>query len=279
MNKIGNIEKQNTLKYYFDEIERSDLLSFKEEVELGKKIEKGDQFAFNKMVKSNLRLVIKIAKKYVTSQLELSDLIQEGNIGLIQATKKFNYRKNVKFSTYASLWIKQSIYRAIINKERKIRLPIKKEYKLRKINVTANLMFQELERMPTIKELSKKTGYKEIDIINLVKFTNNFISMDSDINEEGRSLIDKINDVTYSPETILNKKFLKKETEGVLERLKETEKEILKLRFALNTDKKETLKSIAKNLGICTETARQIEIKAMKKIKTDFSYLKDYLYY
>ena len=139
-------------------------------------------------------------------------------------------------------------------------------------------MFQELKRMPTTKELSDKLGYEEVDILNLKNLTENFISMDADVNEEGCFLANTINDDSYSPEVLLDKEDLRKVTEEVLERLKQKEKEILKQRFALDTNKKETLKSIAKNLGISPETVRQIEIKAMKKIKDNFSYLKDYLY-
>jgi len=196
----------------------------------------------------------------------------------MKAAEKFDYKRNVRFSTYASWWIKQSIIRSISNKRRVIRLPHRKEEKLRRINITINQMFQELKRMPTTKELSDKLGYEEVDILNLKNLTENFISMDADVNEEGCFLANTINDDSYSPEVLLDKEDLRKVTEEVLERLKQKEKEILKQRFALDTNKKETLKSIAKNLGISPETVRQIEIKAMKKIKDNFSYLKDYLY-
>ncbi|HPO50629.1 MAG TPA: sigma-70 family RNA polymerase sigma factor, partial [Spirochaetota bacterium] len=255
-----------------------DLLSFEDEVELAKKIEKNDKTSLNKMIKSNLRLVIKIAKRYITPEWELSDLIQEGNIGLIKAVEKFDYRRNVRFSTYASWWIKQSILRSISNKRRLIRLPHRKEERLRKINVAINVMFQELKRMPTICELSERLGFSQLDIVNLRNLSENMISIDADSGDNGCSIVNLLDDENYSPCSMLDKEEVKKVTEEVLDKLKEKEKEILKQRFALDNNRKETLKSIARNLGISPETVRQIEIRAKKKIKSNFPYLRDYLY-
>lgn len=271
--------RDNNLKFYFDQIKVGNLLTSEEEVELSKRIQNGDSLALDKMIRSNLRLVVKIAKRYMTPEWQLCDLIQEGNIGLMKAAEKFDYRKNVRFSTYASWWIKQAIIRSISNKRRIIRLPHRKEEKLRKINKTISELTQELNRNPSVEEISDKIGYKEIDIINLKNVTENFVSIDSEINEDGFVFLNFLNDEKYCPERILNLDNLKKLTEEILENLKMKEKEILKQRFAFNDRKKETLKSIAKNLGISPETVRQIEIKAIKKIKENYPYLKEYLIY
>ncbi|MBP7553146.1 MAG: RNA polymerase sigma factor RpoD/SigA [Spirochaetes bacterium] len=271
--------RDNNLKFYFDQIKVGNLLTSEEEVELSKRIQNGDSLALDKMIRSNLRLVVKIAKRYMTPEWQLCDLIQEGNIGLMKAAEKFDYRKNVRFSTYASWWIKQAIIRSISNKRRIIRLPHRKEEKLRKINKTISELTQELNRNPSVEEISDKIGYKEIDIINLKNVTENFVSIDSEINEDGFVFLNFLNDEKYCPERILNQDNLKKLTEEILENLKMKEKEIIKQRFAFNDRKKETLKSIAKNLGISPETVRQIEIKAIKKIKENYPYLKEYLIY
>jgi len=272
------ISQTNNLKQYFKEIRNFKLLSHQEEIELAKKIEKGDKKAFNEMVNSNLRLVVNIAKKYITPEWKLSDLIQEGNIGLIKSVQKFDFRKNVRFSTYASWWIKQSITRSISNKRRTIRLPHRKEEKLRKINKTIDELSQALNRIPTIKEIAEKLGYNEIDVLNLKTISEKISSIDAEVNDEGLNFINLIDDYKHSPEVEFDKIILAKETDEVLGKLKEKERQVLKLRYAFEKRKKQTLKSIAEDLGISPETVRQIEIKATRKIKENFSYLKDYLY-
>lgn len=276
--KRKGIAKHNNLKQYFDEIKVEDLLCFEEELDLSKRIEAGDKVAMSHLIKANLRLVVTIAKKYITNEWELSDLIQEGNIGLMKACEKYDYRRNVRFSTYASWWIKQSILRSINNKRRTIRLPHRKEEKLRKINQTINVMYQELKRTPNVKELSEKLGFNEIDIINLLNLNEGLTSIDSEINDDGNTFVNLINDVKFSPEILFEKKDLQEITEEIIDKLKAKEKEIIKQRFALDGNDKETLKKIARNLDISPETVRQIEIRALKKIKDNHSYLKEYLY-
>ncbi len=278
MKKINSISSQNNLKVYLDEVKNNSLLSADEEIELAKRISNNDKEAIDKMVKSNLRLVINIAKRYATSEWELSDLIQEGNIGLMKAVEKFDYRKNVRFSTYASWWIKQSVFRSIGDKKRLIRLPHRKEDKLRKINSAIGILFQELKRSPTVKELSDKLGYTEFEIYNLKNLTENIISIDSENEDEGCFLVNILDDENYSPNVIIDKEEIRKATDDMLDRLKVKEKEILKQRFAFNDSKKATLKTVAKNLGISPETVRQIEIRTIKKIRINFPHLRDYLY-
>jgi RNA polymerase primary sigma factor len=273
----GSIFIGNNIKQYFNEIKKYKLLSYEEEVELAKKVEKGDKFAFDKLVKCNLRLVVNIAKKYATPEWQLADLIQEGNIGLIKTVEKFDYRRGVRFSTYASWWIKQAIARSISNKRRTIRIPHRKEEKLRKINKAFNELSQELNRPPTYKEVADKLGYKEQEVVSLKKITENVTSIDAEINNDGCYYVNLIDDEKHTPEEQFNKRTMQEETDDVLDKLKEKERKVLKSRFAFESNKKQTLKSIAEELGISPETVRQIEIKAVKKIKEEYAYLKDFL--
>jgi len=267
----------NNLKYYFEEIKKNKLLTAEEEIELANKIKKGDKSAFNKMISSNLRLVIKIAKRYSNPDFSLDDLIQEGNIGLMKAVEKFDPEKKVRFSTYASWWIKQAKIRAITNKKRLIRIPYRKEEYLRKINYIISELSQELNREPSIKEIAERLNCSEIDIINIKNITDNIYSIDGEVNEEGFSLLECIDDDSFSPERVLDLEDLRNKTDEIFESLKNKEREVLLQRFAFDSKKKETLKSIARNLGISPETVRQLEIRAIKKIRSNYSFLKDYL--
>lgn len=267
----------NSLKYYFDEIKKNKLLTQEEEIELALKIKKGDRCAFNKMIKSNLRLVVKIAKKYASSELSLEDLIQEGNIGLIKAVEKFDTNKNVRFSTYACWWIKQAIIRALVNKKRLIRLPYRKEEHFKKINYVIRELTQKLNREPTSKEIAERLGCPESDVINIRNITDNITSIDSEVGEEGYSLLDFIDDDSFSPEKIFDLEDLRNRTDEILGTLKNKEKEVIIQRFAFDSKKRETLKSIARNLGISPETVRQLEIRAIRKIKDNYPFLRDYL--
>ena len=274
-----NYKHKDTLKYYFDLIKTSDLLTQEQEKALAHKIKKNDKNAFNAMVKANLRLVVKIAKKYMTPEWQLEDLVQEGNLGLLKAVEKFDPSKNVKFSTYASWWIKQAILRSISDKKRTIRLPHRKEEKLRKIKKAINELYQQNSKNPSLTDVAVYLGYKEIDIINLLNVTENFVSIDADLNDDGCNIINTINDDKYSPEQLLDREEMITETDKVLGCLKEKEKLILRKRFAFQSNKKETLKSVAQSMGISPETVRQIELKALRKIKNEHPYLKDYVYF
>lgn len=274
-----NYKHKDTLKYYFDLIKSSDLLTQEQEKALAHKIQKNDKKAFNDMVKANLRLVVKIAKKYMTPEWQLEDLVQEGNLGLLKAVEKFDPSKNVKFSTYASWWIKQAILRSISDKKRTIRLPHRKEEKLRKIKKAINELYQQNSKNPSLTDVAVHLGYKEIDIINLLNVTENFVSIDADLNDDGCNIINTINDDKYSPEQLLDREEMISETDKVLDCLKEKEKLILRKRFAFQSNKKETLKSVAQSMGISPETVRQIELKALRKIKNEHPYLKDYVYF
>ncbi|NOY08038.1 MAG: sigma-70 family RNA polymerase sigma factor [Spirochaetes bacterium] len=274
----NNFVKEDTLKVYFRQIKRTDLLTYKEEIELSKRIQKGDDKAKRKLIEANLRLVVRIAKAYVTPEMSLMDLIQEGNLGLIKAASKYDYRKEVRFSTYASWWIKQSIVRSLSNKKRAIRLPHRKEEKIRKINNIFNTLSQKLMRMPTNKEIAQEIGLPEEEVMNLINLSNSIVSLDTGVAGDSATLQDVIEDYSYNPDRTIMNKSLKEETMKFLENLMNKEKKILMYRFAFFGGKRYTLKRIGNELGISPETVRQIEMRALKKLKSFAEDLKEYIY-
>jgi RNA polymerase primary sigma factor len=270
--------EDNTLKAYFDQIKHSELLSFEEEIELSKRIQKGDDAAKTKLIESNLRLVVKIAKGYVTPEVSLLDLIQEGNLGLLRAAGKYDYRKQVRFSTYASWWIKQSITRALSNKRRHIRLPHRKEDALRKIQRSYTMLSQKLMRSPSVEEVAEEVGLKREEVVQILNVSSGMVSLDSDINEDSGTFHDIIEDYSYSPDAEFIQRSFREQTLQFLEHLKEKERQILLYRFAFHGGKKYTLKSISDEMGISPETVRQIEIRALKKLKEHAEELREYVY-
>jgi RNA polymerase primary sigma factor len=266
------------LKTYFDKIKNTKLLNFDEELELSRRIEQGDDEAKRKLIESNLRLVVKIAKEFTTSDVAFLDLVQEGNLGLIKAASKYDYRKKVRFSTYASWWIKQSITRALSNKRRPIRLPHRKEDALRKIQKTFNILGQKLMRKPSIEEVAEELGMERSDVLEILNISNSVISMDSEINDHTGTIHDIYEDYSYSPDYEIMQKSMKEETLKFLNTLKEKEKKILLYRFAFFGGEKYTLKKISIELGISPETVRQIEMRALRKLKEKAQDIKEYIY-
>ena len=278
MKKTKYDDSDLTLHAYLEEISRFSLLNYEEELDFSHRIEKGEHEALNSLINANLRLVVKIAKAYVSPEMGLMDLIQEGNLGLIKAAEKYDYRKEVRFSTYASWWIKQSISRAITNKRRAIRLPHRKEEALKRLQKISEEFSQEYYRQPRIEELAAYTGMNEHEVSSVLDLAGTTVSLDSEINMNNGTLLDVLEDNSYSPDGELVRKSLKEDTRRFLGILREREKAILMYRFAFDGDKKYTLKMIGEKMGISPETVRQIEMRALKKLRTEAEPIREYIF-
>jgi RNA polymerase primary sigma factor len=269
-----NIE--DCLKAYFEQIKKNPLLNFEEEIELSKLIQGGDQEALNHLIECNLRLVVKIAMEYSIPEISVLDLIQEGNMGLIKAATKYDFRKNVRFSTYASWWIKQAIMRAISNKRRTIRLPHRKEERLRKINRVYNGLYQTLMRKPSLSEIADQAEMSVGEVDTLLNAVNPTVSFDKESRDDALSLHEIYEDNSFTPDREFLKKSLRDETMRFLERLLDKERKILMYRFSFLSGKRYTLKNIGEKMGMSPETVRQIELKALRKLKKVAHELKEY---
>ena len=276
--KKNSSRNDDTLKEYFRQIKKTPLLTFEEELELSRRVQKGDEKARTKLIESNLRLVVKIAKSYMTPDVGFLDIVQEGNLGLMKAASKYDYRHNVRFSTYAAWWIKQSITRALSNKRRTIRLPHRKEEALKKIQKAYFTLSQQLLRKPSVEEISADLRMKESEVVSILTVSGSVASLDSEINGDGSTLLDICEDSSYRPDTELFEKNIREETLKFLEHLLEKEKQILLYRFAFYGGRRYTLKRIGEQMGISPETVRQIEMRAIKKLREHSEELKEYVY-
>jgi len=270
-------QQEDSLRTYFEQIKSTPLLSFEEELDLSRKIKGGDEEARQRLIESNLRLVVKIAKAFISNDVPLLDLIQEGNLGLIRAAQKYDYAKNVRFSTYANWWIKQAITRSLANKRRAIRLPHRKEEALKKIQRAYNYLSQKLMRRPTTDEIAREVGLKVTEAERLLNLAGGIISLDAETGDESGSLLDLCEDSSYSPEREVIRETVREETLVFLERLLAKEKQILMCRFQFFGGERYTLKRISEEMGISPETVRQIEIRALRKLKIQAVELRDYV--
>lgn len=268
----------DTLQAYFNQIKGIPLLTFEEELELSKRIQTGDPDARRTLIEANLRLVVKIARFYMTSDVSFMDIIQEGNIGLMHAAEKYDYLKNVRFSTYASWWIRQSISRFLANKRRTIRLPHRKEELLRKIQRAYHSLSQVLMRQPNTDEIAEEIGIPLEDVEYILYMTNGMVSLEMEGTDDSAAVVDLHEDYTYSPERAMLKKSSRDDTLRFLSRLKERERRILTYRYQLDGGEQYTLKKIGAKMGLSPETVRQIEIRALNKIRRDGRALWDALY-
>jgi RNA polymerase primary sigma factor len=268
LSKKNSYDSEDALQTYFDQIKVIPLLTFEEELDLSKKIQQGDEAAKKRLIEANLRLVVMLARIYLTSDVSFMDIIQEGNIGLMRAAEKYDHEKNVRFSTYANWWIRQSITRFLSNKRRVIRLPHRKEEALRKIRKAYHIMSQTLQRQPTTEEIAGYVGMEVEDVDYILNITTNLISLETDVgSDETTTVVDLHEDYTYSPERELLRKSTKDMTVKFLDRLKEREKQILIYRYQLNGCEKQTLKTIGDEMGISPVTLRLIEIKYIEKMR------------
>ncbi|MCL2320052.1 MAG: RNA polymerase sigma factor RpoD/SigA [Treponema sp.] len=268
MNKNNSIGHDDSLQSYFDRIKDIPLLTFEEELELSRKIQNNDEAARMRLIESNLKLVAKIARSYLTPDVSLMDLIQEGNMGLMHAVDRYDYRKRVRFSTYAAWWIRQVIARYLSDKRRIIRLPHRKEEILRKIQRSYHTLSQTHKRQPKPAEIAAEIGVSKKTVEMILGLVHDIVPVDAE-NSDGEysSVIELLEDYTYSPEKALLEKSSREATLEVLNRLKDREKRILLYRYQLNGGKRQTLKKIGVKMGLSTETVRQIEIKALEKLR------------
>ena len=276
-----NLSINDPVRMYLKEIGRISLLSLDEEMELSKRIEEGDEEAKRILAESNLRLVVSIAKRYVGRNLSFLDLIQEGNIGLMKAVDKFDSSKGFKFSTYATWWIRQAITRAIADQAKTIRVPVHMVETINKLKRVQRQLTLELNREPTEKELSDKLKIPEDKVREIIKISLDPLSLETPIGEEEDShLGDFVKDESsLSPEEYAINEVLKDEIAEVLLTLTEREEQVLKLRFGLIDGTSRTLEEVGTIFGVTRERIRQIEAKALRKLRhpSRSKKLKDYL--
>lgn len=280
---LADLEKTQVtdpVRMYLKEIGKISLLKGEEEVSLAKRAEKGDLDAVEKLTQANLRLVVSIAKKYVGRGLSLLDLIQEGNIGLIRAVQKFDWTKGFKFSTYATWWIRQAITRAIADQARTIRIPVHMVETINRYVRISRRLMQELGREPTAEEVAKEMGIEESKVREIIKISQEPTSLETPVGEEKDSTLgDFIPDEEIRPEEAASQELLKSHLGEVLDTLNDREKKVLKLRFGLEDGRQRTLEEVGKEFGVTRERIRQIEAKALRKLRhpTRSKKLKDYL--
>jgi RNA polymerase primary sigma factor len=266
------VHKIDPIQIYLKEISRTQFLTGDEEKELSKRIEKGDEEARRKMILANLRLVVSIAKKYIgrSPNLSLLDLIQEGNIGLFRAVEKFDWRRNYKFSTYATWWIRQAITRALADQSRTVRIPVHMVETISKYKQIKKKLFQELGREALSEEVAVEMGLEPEKIRHLDKISQASISIETPVGgeDEDSVLVDFIKDEKItSPSLNAARVLLKDRFREILDTLEKREQEILKMRFGLDTGITHTLEEVGKEFGVTRERIRQIEAKALEKIR------------
>ncbi|MDP2670956.1 MAG: RNA polymerase sigma factor RpoD [bacterium] len=277
---ISDGQITDPVRMYLKEIGRIPLLTAAEESDLAQRVEKGEKKAKERLINSNLRLVVSIAKKYVGRGLTLLDLIEEGNIGLMRAVEKFDWRKGFKFSTYATWWIRQAITRAIADQARTIRIPVHMVETINRFIRTSRKLMQELGREPTPEEVAKEMGIEPEKVREIIKVSQEPTSLEAPVGEEKDSTLgDFIPDEEIRPEDQASAELLKAHLAEVLDTLNDREKKVLKLRFGLEDGRQRTLEEVGKEFGVTRERIRQIEAKALRKLRhpTRSKKLKDYL--
>lgn len=280
--ELQEIKTNDVVKMYLKEIGTVDLLTSEQEQELAKQIVSGSNVAKKHLVNSNLRLVVSIAKKYIGRGLTFLDLIQEGNIGLIRASEKFDYTKGYKFSTYATWWIRQAITRAIADQSRTIRIPVHLGETISKLRKISRMLMQEFGRKPTENEVAEKAGIPVEKVRDIFNSALSPVSLETPIGDESDSskLGDFVKDDTSaSPEDLLYRNLLRNDLENVMKELSERERMVLKLRFGLDDGRPRTLEEVGKVYDVTRERIRQIESKALRKLRhpSRLKKLKDYL--
>ena len=276
-----SVNIEDPVRMYLKEIGKVPLLTAEEEIELAQRMEEGDEEAKKRLAEANLRLVVSIAKRYVGRGMLFLDLIQEGNLGLIKAVEKFDYRKGFKFSTYATWWIRQAITRAIADQARTIRIPVHMVETINKLVRVSRQLLQELGREPTPEEIADKMDIPVERVREIIKISQEPVSLETPIGEEEDShLGDFIQDDNVPvPAEAAAFTLLKEQLDEVLGTLTEREQKVLRLRFGLKDGRARTLEEVGKEFNVTRERIRQIEAKALRKLRhpSRSRKLKDYL--
>jgi len=271
----------DSVRLYLREIGKIPLLTSEQEVALAKRIEAGDKAAKDAMAEANMRLVVSIAKKYIGRGLDLLDLIQEGNTGLLRAVEKFDYSKGFKFSTYATWWIRQAITRAIADQARTIRIPVHMVETINKLIRTQRRLVQELGREPLPEEIAAEMEMDVEKVNHILKIKQDIVSLEAPVGEEEDSLLgDFIADEdSLTPEEAATHQLLKEHVNAVLQLLTPREQKILRMRFGLEDGRSHTLEEVGQEFGVTRERIRQIEAKALAKLRKhrESKKLRDYL--
>ena len=275
------ISIDDPVRMYLKEIGKVPLLTADEEIEIAKRLEEGDESAKQKLAEANLRLVVSIAKRYVGRGMLFLDLIQEGNLGLIKAVEKFDYRKGFKFSTYATWWIRQAITRAIADQARTIRIPVHMVETINKLIRISRQLLQEYGREPTPEEIAREMGISEAKVREIIKIAQEPVSLETPIGEEEDShLGDFIPDEDApAPAEAASFALMKEQLMDVLDTLTPREEKVLRLRFGLDDGHQRTLEEVGKEFNVTRERIRQIEAKALRKLRhpSRSKKLRDYL--
>lgn len=275
------ISVDDPVRMYLKEIGKVPLLSADEETKLAQKMEQGDEEAKRRLAEANLRLVVSIAKRYVGRGMLFLDLIQEGNLGLIKAVEKFDYRKGYKFSTYATWWIRQAITRAIADQARTIRIPVHMVETINKLIRVSRQLLQDLGREPSPDEIAKEMGLEEEKVREILKIAQEPVSLETPIGEEEDSHLGDFieDDQAQAPAEAATFTLLKEQLIEVLDTLTPREQKVLRLRFGLDDGRARTLEEVGKEFDVTRERIRQIEAKALRKLRhpSRSKKLKDFL--
>ncbi|MBI5701471.1 RNA polymerase sigma factor RpoD [Candidatus Saganbacteria bacterium] len=279
--EMHGIGVDDTVRMYLREIGRFPLLTGEEEVYLAKKVKLNERAAKHKLVNSNLRLVVSIAKKYTGRGMLFLDLVQEGNLGLIRAVEKFDHRKGYKFSTYATWWIRQAITRAIADQARTIRIPVHMVETINRLRKTSRQLLQELGRKPTEQEIARRSRISVDKVREIIKISQVPLSLEMPVgDEESSKLGDFVEDAgVVAPDEIVMHGLLREDLEEVMSSLSERERTVLKMRFGIDDGHPRTLEEVGREFHVTRERIRQIEAKALRKLKhpTRAKKLREYL--
>ena len=278
---IDEAATTDPVRMYLKEIGKIPLLSAEEELDLARQISEGSEDAKKRMVEANLRLVVSVAKHYLGRGMQLLDLVQEGNLGLLKAVEKFDYTKGYKFSTYATWWIRQSITRAVADQARTIRIPVHMVETINRVSRTSRSLVQELGREPTLGEISRELGISEEKIAEVMKIAQDPVSLETPVGEEDDShLGDFIPDSEVTePAESASYNMLRQQLGEVMQTLSPRECKVLRLRFGLEDGRAHTLEEVGREFDVTRERVRQIEAKALRKLRhpSRSKLLKDFL--